>query len=727
MSKKKSKNDPTDSNQYVYIIPERDQILDYLNNEGQPCGIRRIAAALLEEDSSESRKALRRRLRAMERDGQIIRNRKEGYAPVNKIDLLKGTIIAHPDGYGFMALDEGGDDLFLSPKQMRKVLNGDRILARISGIDHRGRYEVSIVEVLERANKQIVGRFTTDGHIAYLIPDNKRIHQDIIIPDAKQGGAKKGDIVVATIVQQPDKHTQPIGEVTQILGNHLEPGMAVDIAIHNHNLPTEWPQEVIDEIEPLGDTIDQSSPQDRVDLRDLSLVTIDGEDARDFDDAVYCEPAGKGWRLLVAIADVSSYVPVRSALDKQAYERGTSVYFPQRVIPMLPEVLSNGLCSLNPDVDRLCMVCELHFDQKGQVKRKQFFQAVMQSKARLTYTNVAKILIEQDTKLQQKYAELLPELQNLFNLYQLLHNKRKVSGLLNFDTSEPNFEFDENGEIKSIETYQRNDAHKLIEEFMLAANVAAAEYILEKHCPGIFRIHETPKTEKLAELRTFLGELGLQLSGGEEPTAADYAKLMDQIEGRSDAHLISMILLRSMPLAVYDANNQGHFGLGFDAYTHFTSPIRRYPDLMVHRAIKHLIQHDESVEFQFSHSELQRIATHSSEMERRAEEASRDVIAWYKCKYMHEKIGEEFNGTISSVTSFGIFVELDEIYIDGLVHITSLVPADYYHFEAVGHRLRGERSNHVFQLGDRLRVVVVRVDLDDKKIDFELVEDSSGN
>lgn len=723
MSRRNKTSRKKTADDYEYVIPERQVILDFLVEHGQPCGIRGIAAALLEEDHSESRKALRRRLRAMERDGQIIRNRKEGYAPVSKIDLLKGTIIAHPDGYGFMALDEGGDDLFLSPKQMRKVLHGDRILARISGIDYRGRQEVSIVEVLKRANEKVVGRFTMDGHLAYVIPDNKRIHQDIIIPDSKQGDAHQGDIVVANIIQQPDKHTQPIGEVNQILGSHSDPGMAVEIAIQNYNLPGEWPDDVQKAIQVFGDSIDPETIGDKTDLRDLPLVTIDGEDARDFDDAVYCERQGQGWRLLVAIADVSSYVEIDSALDREAYQRGTSVYFPQRVIPMLPEVLSNGLCSLNPGVDRLCLVCELSIDKQGMVKRTQFYEAVMRSEARLTYSKVAAAVIEKQEGTIDEYQAIMPQLLNLFELYSLLHEKRKQNGLLNFETNEPSFVFDGSGEIESIHSYQRNDAHKLIEEFMLAANVAAAEYLLENQCPAMYRVHETPKEEKLTELRSFLAELGLQLSGGDEPSALDYAKLMEAVSQREDAHLINMVMLRSMPLAIYDANNQGHFGLAFDAYTHFTSPIRRYPDLMVHRAIKHMIYANAVTGFEYTASDMQRMAQQCSERERRAEEASRDVIRWYKCKYMDEKVGEEFMGTISSVTSFGLFVELDDIFIEGLVHVTALLPQDYYHYEAAGHRLRGERSNHVFQLGNRLRVIVVRVDLEDKKIDFELIQE----
>ena len=719
MSKQKTGKDAGDQPEYEYTIPERQQILDYLTEAGQPCGIRAISAALMEEDHGESRKALRRRLRAMERDGQIIRNRKEGYAPIDKIDLLKGHVIAHPDGYGFMALDQGGDDLFLSPKQMRKVLHGDRVLARISGVDHRGRQEVSIVEILERANQTVVGIYRRDGHLGYLIPENKRIHQDILLPDGKTLNAKPGEIIVASIIQQPDKHSQPVGEVIQILGNPTDPGMAVDIAIHNFNLPNQWPEEVEAQIKVFGENVDASLFPDHKDIRALPLVTIDGEDARDFDDAVFCEPQGQGWRLLVAIADVSSYVEPDTPLDKEAFNRATSVYFPQRVIPMLPEVLSNGLCSLNPKVDRLCMVCELSIDRNGKVKRKEFYQGIMRSVARLTYTKVAAV-IRGDDSVTRDLADVLPHIQNLHNLYQILHQQRQQNGLLDFDTNEPSFEFGEHGEIEAIHTYQRNDAHRLIEEFMLAANVAAADFLLEQQCPAMYRVHETPKEEKLTDMRSFLSELGLQLDGGDEPTAKDYAKLMEQIKDREDYHLINMVLLRSMPLAVYEAVNKGHFGLAFEAYTHFTSPIRRYPDLMVHRALKHLINGHLPEDFAYSQGQVQEMANHCSTNERRAEEASREVIKWYKCKYIYDKIGETFMGTISSVTSFGLFVELDDIYIEGLVHVTSLIPEDYYHYEAVGHRLRGERSNHVFQLGNRLEVKVVNVNLEDKKIDFEL-------
>ena len=723
--KQQSRNSGKSADEFEYKIPERHEILELLASAGQPLGIRAIAASLMEEDHSDSRKALRRRLRAMERDGQIIRNRKEGYAPINKLDLLKGRIIAHPDGYGFMVPDEEGDDLFLSPRQMRKVLHGDRVIARISGIDPKGRREGHIIEVLSRANEKVVGRFYRDGGIAYLVPDNRRIHQDILITEGLSKKIKQGDILVVAITKQPDKHSQPQGSVIQLLGSEMISGMAEEIAIQTHGIPAEWPQELQPQLQKFEKGIDTEQIAGREDIRELPLVTIDGEDARDFDDAVYCEKQGQGWRLLVAIADVSSYVEPDSLLDELAYERGTSVYFPTRVIPMLPEILSNGLCSLNPEVDRLCLVCEMSIDAKGKLKRTRFFEGVMNSSARLSYTKVAAALVENDQSTREELASVLPNLEDLFSLYQVLNERRKQNGLLEFDSSEAKLQFNDEGLVESVTTLQRNDAHKLIEEFMLTANIAAAEFLLEKACPAMFRVHETPKAEKLDVTREFLSELGLSLEGGDEPDASDYATLMEQIKDRPDAHLINMVLLRSMPLAVYSADNQGHFGLSFDAYTHFTSPIRRYPDLMVHRAIRHLINYGEADEFAWTKQAMEEMAAHCSDTERRAEEASRDVIQWYKCEYMQQHIGDEFDGSISSVTAFGIFVELDELYIEGLVHVTALIPEDFYHYEQAGHRLRGERNNHVFQLGNRVRVKLVRVDMEDKKIDFELVDNRS--
>ena len=529
--------------------------------------------------------------------------------------------------------------------------------------------------------------------------------------------------VVAEIIRYPDKHTQPVGKIIEVLSGFTETEMAAEIAIRAYELPHAWPEEVQEEIAAI-EVDAEIETGDRADLRGLSFVTIDGEDARDFDDAVYCEKSGDGWRLLVAIADVSSYVKKGSALDKEAELRGTSVYFPGRVVPMLPEILSNGLCSLNPQVDRLVMVCELEIGRKGKIKNYRFMRGVIRSAARMTYTEVAGIMIDKDSLLEKKYKNLLPHLQDLYDLYQLMHAKRKSRGLLDFDATESTMVFDESGTITHIKPLIRNEAHRLIEEFMLAANISAADFLLESKLPVLFRNHELPGAEKLAELREFLGEFGLSLGGGDEPEAKHYAELIDRVKDRDDAHLIETVLLRSMQLAFYGKENLGHFGLAFDAYTHFTSPIRRYPDLLVHRAIGWLIAKGKKNKYSYSHEDMHILGESCSMTERRAEEASRDVVQRLKCIYMRDKVGEVFNGTVSSVTGFGLFVELDDIYIEGLVHVTSL-PIDYYHFDEVGHLLRGERTGRKFRLANRLKVKVVRVDVEDKKIDFELVEESN--
>ncbi|MCP5406659.1 MAG: ribonuclease R [Chromatiaceae bacterium] len=705
---------------YDKPIPSREYILEQLASFGAPLGRDRLAEMLdlYEEDDLE---ALRRRLHAMERDGQVIRNRRDGYCLVNRKDLIAGRVIGHKDGFGFLKPDDGGDDLFLTPRQMRPLLHGDRAVVRVVGIDQRGRREGALVEVLEHVNREIVGRIYIEGGLGFVVPDNKRINQDLVVRENDLNGAVHGQIVVAEILEQPSKRSQPTGRVVAILGEHMAPGMETDVAIRAHGLPLEWPDEVMTEISGLGETIDERQISGRKDLRKLPLVTIDGADARDFDDAVYCEATPKGWKLLVCIADVSSYVRPHSALDKEARVRGTSVYFPDRVIPMLPEVLSNGLCSLNPEVDRLCMVCELQIDRQGKIIRSKFYDAVMRSQARLTYDQVAAMLLNGDIRLSKKYANLLPHLHQLYALYQVLHASRGVRGAIDFDTTETRILFNDESKVERIEPVQRNDAHRLIEECMLAANVAAARYLLRKKLPALYRVHEGPPEQKLVDLREFLAELGLQLSGGEKPSAKDYADLLDSIQGRPDSHLLQTVLLRSMSQAVYSSENIGHFGLAFPAYTHFTSPIRRYPDLVVHRAIRHLVAGGGEDDFLYSRSELHALGEHCSTTERRADEATRDVEAWLKCEYMMDKLGESFDGIITGVTSFGLFVELDEIYVEGLVHITSL-DHDYFHFDPVGHRLSGERSGRVYRLGDPIRIKVAAVSLDEKKIDFTLDE-----
>ncbi len=718
MSKRTPRRPRFDSGDSV-IIPERREILSYLQSSRKPRTLKHIAEALKVRTSDE-RAALNNRLKAMLRDGDLIKNRREGYGLVEKMDLVAGRVLGHPDGYGFFRPDQGDKDMFLSVGEMRSLLHGDRIVARVKGYDRKGRAEGALVEVLERANTRIVGRYYQDDKIGFVVPDNKRIHQDVFIPGENRGHAESGQYVVADIIKQPDRHTQPIGRIIEILEAATPRDMASEIAIRAYDLPYEWPEEVEREISGLDP--EQVYPvMDREDLRDLALVTIDGEDARDFDDAVYCEKNGNGWRLIVAIADVSYYVEPDTALDKEAKLRGTSVYFPQRVIPMLPEVLSNGLCSLKPDVDRLCMACELSVTSKGKVKRYRFMEAIMRSRARLTYTEVAAIIGKDNPRPGKKYKAIVPHLEDLYALYRLMHKRRMKHGLLDFDATESVIRFDNKGHIASVEPLVRNDAHRLIEEFMLAANVAAANFLIEYEMPTLFRNHDTPDLEKLEDLREFLREFGLSLGGGESPGAVDYAAVIESVKDSDYAHLVETVMLKSMPLAVYGASNIGHFGLAFDAYTHFTSPIRRYPDLLVHRAIRQLISGKSARLYPYNREIMHELGEHCSMTERRAEEASRNVVQRLKCEYMRDKIGEIFHGTVSGVTAFGLFVELDDIYIDGMIHVTSL-PNDYYHFDAVGHRLRGERTGKTFRLASRIEVRVVSVDVDAGKIDFELIE-----
>ncbi len=714
-----------EAKKYENPIPSREFILDLLTEQGTPLGITAIAEKLGLHDEADL-EALRRRLNAMERDGQLVRNRRNSFCIVNSKDLVSGRVIGHPDGFGFLKPDEGGDDLFLSPRQMRSLLHNDRAVVRVVGVDRRGRLEGALVEVLERNNHKVVGRLHHEGGVGFVVPDNKRLHLDIVIPERDLAGARHGQMVVAEIVEQPAKRSQPIGRIVEVLGDHMAPGMEIDIAIRAHELPVEWPDAVTEEIRALGEEVEEAAKQGRVDLRGLPLVTIDGIDARDFDDAVYCEKKPKGWRLLVCIADVSHYVTPGSALDREAQARGNSVYFPDRVIPMLPEVLSNGLCSLNPDTDRLCMACELYINKEdGRIIRSRFFEAVMRSHARLTYDQVAAMVVEHEPTLCSQYAHLLPHLHELHALYGVLHQARNLRGAIDFDTTETRIQFNDEQKVERIVPVQRNDAHRMIEECMLITNVAAARFLQRKKLPALYRIHEAPSEQKLADLREFLNELGLGLSGGKKPTAKDYAKLLDSVRGRPDRHLIQTVLLRSMAQAVYGPDNVGHFGLAYPEYTHFTSPIRRYPDLLVHRAIKHLLGGGTAEDFEYSHPRLLALGEQCSSTERRADEATRDAIDWLKCEYMLDKVGECFNGIITSVNSFGVFVELDQIYVDGLVHITAL-GNDYYHFDPVGHRLNGERSGKVYRLGDAIRIQVAAVNLDDKKIDFVLADPETG-
>ncbi len=722
MSKHVPDSDPfaeREAERYDNPIPSREHIMTLLDEEGAPLTLDAIAQHLELSDPRDL-EALRRRLRAMERDGQLIRNRRGGYGLVSRMDLVRGRVLGHPDGFGFLVPDEGGGDLFVSPKEMRRVMHGDRVVARVTGIDRRGRREAAIVEVLERAHEQVVGRLFVESGVGFVTPDNKRLPQDILVPEDQRYGAVHGQIVMVQILQQPTSYRQAIGRVVEILGDHMAPGMEIDVAIRAHGLRQTWSPLVEAEIEHFSEVVPEDAKTGREDLRDLPLVTIDGEDARDFDDAVFCEPDGQGWRLIVAIADVAAYVKPGTALDAEARERGNSVYFPEYVIPMLPEILSNGLCSLNPEVDRLSLACEMRIDAEGELRDYRFLDGVIRSHARLTYNKVAAMVVERDPALREEYAAVLPHVEHLYALYRLLRGRREARGAIDFETTETRIVFGPERKIERIVPVERNEAHRLIEECMLMANVSAADFLLEREIPALYRVHGGPNPEKLTALREFLSALGLQLHGGDDPEPRHYAELLAQVAEREDRHLIQTVMLRSLSQAVYSPENVGHFGLSYEAYAHFTSPIRRYPDLVVHRAIRHALHKGKPRDFMYGQDDLVALGEHCSSSERRADEATRDAVDWLKTEYMLDKVGEEFEGYVTGVTGFGLFIELDRIYIEGLVHVTAL-QNDYYHFDPVHHRLTGERTGTVYRLADKVRVRVMRVDLDERKIDFELV------
>ena len=710
---------------YEEPLPSREYILDILHEQGVPVDEQTLVQLL--EVKRDERNAFQRRLAAMERDGEIMRNRREAICVVAKLDLIRGVVQGHADGFGFLIREEDGPDLFLGFGEMQKVLHGDRVMARITGVDRRGRPEGKIVEVLERAQRRVVGRLRNEHGVLFVAPEDKRINRDFLIPPDASAGAQAGHVVSIEIVVQPSKHVQPVGRVVEVLGKYADPGMEIEIALRKHDLPHVFSREVERLCELFPASVTEADREDRIDIRDLPLVTIDGETAKDFDDAVYCEPlegtrgkAKSGYRLLVAIADVSHYVTHDDVLDREARARGNSVYFPRRVIPMLPERLSNDLCSLNPHVERLCMVCDMEIAADGEIAKFKFYPAVMLSHARLTYTVVAQIIDDPKGEAAQRHANLVPQLQNLYRLFKVLVKARTERGAIDFETIETQIIFDDQGKIDRIVPVTRNDAHRVIEECMLAANVCASDILRKRKQPMLYRIHEGPTAEKLAGLREFLKGFGLGLSGGDTPHAKDYAKLLARVKDRPDAQLLQTVMLRSLQQAVYSPDNVGHFGLAYESYTHFTSPIRRYPDLLVHRAIKAVLKRS-----RYNPGDWHVLGAHCSRTERRADEATRDVVNWLKCYYMRDKVGETFTGSVSGVTAFGAFVALDHLYVEGLLHISEL-GKDYYHFDPIKHELMGERTKQRYRLGDRLRVKVARVDLDTTKIDFVLAEKSEG-
>lgn len=706
-----------EAQKYTHPIPSRECIIQFLTQQSKPMLYEKLAEALgLREN--ESLEALRRRLIAMQRDGQLLQTRRGAYALVNRMKLISGHIEAHKEGYGFLIPDDSKkEDIYLAPKQMRLVFHHDRALVGLIGKDSRNRLEGRIVEVLERNTPQVVGQYGEEGGVGFLKPEHKKIFQNIVIPLDKNKGAKPGQMVNARILVPPTLYHQAIGEITEILGEPLAPGMEINVALRAYQLPHVWPDSV-HAIEPLlGNTL-VSEPEDRKDLRSLFFVTIDGEDAKDFDDAVYAQPENKNWRLWVAIADVGHYVSVDSVLDEEAAKRGTSVYFPTQVIPMLPEFLSNDLCSLKPEVDRFCLVAEILISPKGKIIDYVFYPALIRSKARMTYTQVSKLL-QGDLKLKKQYKSCIPHLENLHRLYSILAGARQKRGALEFDSVETQFIFRRDKKIDRIIPRERTEAHRLIEEMMLVANVCASQFLLKAKIPILYRIHEKPNDTKWKDLKSVLSTFSLGAFWKKNPGPRDFALLLEKARARPDRYLIETLLLRSMSQAIYSPKNSGHFGLAYEGYTHFTSPIRRYPDLLVHRAIRHVLKKRPIKQWPYSIEKMKQLAEHCSQTERRADEATRDVADWLKCEYMVNKIGKKFTGRVSGVTHFGLFIALDEIYIEGLVHVTAL-PSDYYDYDPIHHRLCGERRKIKYQLGDRFNIIVSRVDLNARKIDFEL-------
>ncbi len=684
-------------------------ILEVLEHEGAPLTPDELAARL--GLGKRERAALEVALESLLTRGALLRNRAGSVLVARHIALVAGRIDGHPDGFGFLVPDEPGPTIFLSHAEMRQALHGDRATVRVSGRDARGRPAGSIVEVFPRPARRIVGRLHTEHGVLFLVPEDRRIAQDILVPPAKGGvRARAGQVVTVELIAQPSVHAQPIGRVVEVIGEDTDPGIEIEIAVRKFDLPHTFSKAALAAARTLPETLRNEDLADRRDLRELPFVTIDGETAKDFDDAVYAERDGRGHRLLVAIADVSHYVRAHAPLDRDARERATSVYFPRRVIPMLPERLSNGLCSLNPEVDRLAMVCEMAVTPRGDLARYGFFPAVIRSRARLTYTEVWQMLEAGEARPGRE--AVFAGLQTLYAVFRRLAEARLRRGAIDFETVETRMLFDARGRIERILPEVRNDAHRLIEECMLAANVCAGNLLVERAHPVLYRVHDVPAAEKVVALRDFLGEIGLQLGGGEKPRSKDYARLLENVRGREDAQLLQTLVLRSLKQAVYSPDNTGHFGLAFDAYVHFTSPIRRYPDLLTHRAIKACLAGS-----RVEGEDWEALGRHCSEAERRADEASRDVESWLKCDYMKDHVGGEFSGAVTGVVPFGLFVTLDDYYVDGLVHISEL-GRDYFQFDAARHQLVGERSGVRYRLADRMRVKLVRVDLETRKMDF---------
>ncbi|KGJ97288.1 RNAse R [Pseudoalteromonas sp. DSM 26666] len=722
-----SNQDPNlsrEQEKYENPVPSREFILTHLQERSKPANYAQLCEELAVNDE-ERQIAFKRRLRAMERDGQLYFNKFKCYALIDEAGLTKGKVVGHRDGFGFLEVEGESKDWFIAKHQMNMVLHGDIVLAKGTKRGSGSKCDARIIKVLTNERAPIVGRYFVEHGIAVVVAEDPRITQDIIILPGNEKGARHNQMVQVQITQNPSRNMNAVGKVIDVLGEHLAPGMEIEVALRNHDIPHVWPEEVEQQVAHLGEFVEEADKQGRVDLRGLPLVTIDGEDARDFDDAVYCEPKKSGgWRLWVAIADVSHYVGMNTPLNKEAIERGNSVYFPEQVIPMLPKVLSNGLCSLNPEVDRLCMVAEMTVSQEGKLSGYKFYEAVMNSHARLTYTKVNAIL-QNDEKLRKEYAAVVPHLTDLQQMYMALKAARQERGAIEFETLETRFVFNAQRKIESIVPVIRNDAHKLIEECMILANVSAAK-LLEKHeASALYRVHDEPDSEKLGNFTQFLTELGIESTLSDEPTPKEITHVLARLGDRPEAELIQTMLLRSMKQAVYQPDNIGHFGLALSAYAHFTSPIRRYPDLVVHRAIKAVLKaqgQQTSGEYAYSDDEVDQLGEQCSTTERRADDATREVADWLKCEYMQDHVGMEFNGVISSVTNFGLFIRLDDLQIDGLIHVTNLGD-EYFQHDAAKHCLVGEHTHTVYRLGDKVTVQVASVSLDDRRINLTLKGD----
>jgi ribonuclease R len=709
---------PKQERRYEHQIPSRDEISRMMERSGRPLTLEALAPRF-EIRTDQHRRALEARLRAMVRDGQLLFNRAREYCLVRHLDLVTGTVQAHRDGFGFLTPDEGGDDVYLSAREMRSLWDGDRVAVRTSQTP-RGR-EGHVVEILARGKTEIVGHLRRERGFDWVLEDGDE-RTDVLIARGESLHAKPGDVVRVEVLEYPGKEKHAVGRVVEVVGHSDEPGIETEVALIAHGIPHDWPDATLAEARALPSEVHPHAKAGREDVRGLPLVTIDGADAKDFDDAVFAEPSASGWRLLVAIADVSHYVQPDTPLDREARLRGTSVYFPDRVVPMLPEELSNGLCSLNPYVDRLCFVCEMHVTSHGEVTRSRFFDGVMHSQARLTYEEAAQILAE--SKPRGRHAELRSALGHLQDVYHTLRGARERRGAIDFDLTETKIVLDERGKVASVRAVERLVTHKIIEECMIAANVESAKRIKRARIPGLYRVHEGPEEQRLEELQLFLRTFGFKLHSAQKIAPKELNRIIEKVAGRPEAELIETVILRSLKQARYQPNNVGHFGLALSAYAHFTSPIRRYPDLLVHRAIRWLNEKRGPKGFRYALKEMEQLGEHTSRTERRADDATRDVAEQLKCIYLKDHVGSTFDVIVSSVVPFGLFVRLPELHVDGLVHVTSL-PRDYYHRDATGTELRGERSGARYRLTDKLRVRLAAVNVDERKIDFVPLEDDA--